>query len=71
MFKPELLQREIRSVVETEAQACGAELSHPSVVLDAQVGMKALFQTVGDDAALLERLGRYTFVAQAGPAGAA
>lgn len=61
IFKPELIMREMESVVREEAEPLGVELASVKVLQDATRGLLAQVEIRGDHRGLPESLGRYAF----------
>ncbi len=61
IFKPALTMLEIESVIRMEASSSSVEIGSLEVVQDSQRGLLARVSTLGDDEALRQAIGRYTF----------
>ena len=64
LFKPGLVEREVRSVVAEEAQAAGATLTSCEVLRDPQKGTVVRWGAERNGDALAQRLARFTFRAE-------
>src|SRR5271165_3249700 len=64
IFKPSLVMREVEGVVRAEARAAAVELVELTVRQEAGTGIVARFRTQGDDSALAQALGNYTFASR-------